>query len=170
MVSWQSLLLCESYQKMVWNSFWGRARKILAGFSYNFSNTFFWDNYNASLLSELQQTEVIFPNLQTLTSTMMKSFVWIQFKMSEFSADVCWKEVLFNYDVGIVRETKTKKNSDCIDIVHVIANDNQKGYKQWKIVADWLTWWFKWRKMYFREWYRIRGEKQIPSALNESQT
>ena len=39
---------------------------------------------------------------------------------------------------------ETKKRSECINIVHVTFNDGQEGYRQWKIVAYVLIWWFKW--------------------------
>ena len=40
-VLWQSLLWCERYQEIPWNSFWSRAWKILARFSHSFTNTSF---------------------------------------------------------------------------------------------------------------------------------
>ena len=39
---------------------------------------------------------------------------------------------------------ETKKRSECINVVHVTSNDGQEGYRQWKIVAYVLIWWFKW--------------------------
>ena len=40
-VLWQSLLWCERYLEIPWNSFWSRAWKILDRFSHSFTNTFF---------------------------------------------------------------------------------------------------------------------------------
>ena len=67
--------------------------------------------------------------------------------MSEFLAVICLKEDVIQWVAQAYRRTKEKKNSDCIDIVHFISIDDQEGYKLWKIVADLLIWWLKWKNM-----------------------
>ena len=87
-VLWQSLLWCERYLEIPWNSFWSRAWKILARFSHSFTNTFL----RQFLLSEFPQTEVILPIFQTSRLQRWNYSFKNQFKISEFLAVVCLQE------------------------------------------------------------------------------